>query len=101
MPCLLAMLAAFFPRLAFLIVWLARPVLVTEAFGSSFLLPLLGIVFVPFTALMYVLVYIPGVGVVGWGWLWVALALLLDLSHWFGAYTQRTYASRYTTGAGA
>lgn len=101
MPCLLAMLAVFFPRLAFLTVWLARPVLVTEAFGSSFLLPLLGIVFVPFTALVYVLVYVPGVGVVGWAWMWVVLAFLLDLSHWFGAYTQRAYASRYTTGVNA
>lgn len=100
MPCLLAMMGAFFPRIAFLIVWLARPVLITQAFGSSFLLPLLGVVFLPFTSLIYVIVYIPGHGVVGWAWVWVGLAVLLDLSHWFGAYTQRSYASRYT-GAGA
>ena len=98
MPCLLAMLAVFFPRLAFLTVWLARPVLVSQAFGDSFLWPLLGIVFLPFTALVYVLLYHPGVGVVGWAWTWVILALLVDLSHWFGAYTQRSYATRYSSG---
>ena len=43
MPCLLALMAAFFPRLAFLIVWLARPTLVAAAFGNFFLWPLLGI----------------------------------------------------------
>lgn len=97
MPCLLAMLAVFFPRLAFLTVWLARPVLVSEAFNNSFLLPLLGIVFLPFTSLVFVLLYHPGVGVVGWAWVWIGLAVLADLSHWFGAYTQRSYAARYGT----
>lgn len=101
MPCLLAIFAAFFPRIAFLFLWLARPVLVSDAFGNSFLLPLLGVVFLPFTALVYVLFYHPGIGVVGWGWLWVGLAFLIDLSHWFGSYTQRRYATRYNTGVGA
>jgi len=98
MPCLLALMAAFFPRLGFLVLWLARPALVSAAFGSSFLLPLLGIIFLPFTTLFYVLLYHPGlggVGLYGWDWLWIGLAVLLDLSHWFGSYTQRSYATRY------
>ena len=101
MPCLLALLAAFTPRLAFLLFWLARPVLVSEAFGNSVLLPILGVVFLPFTALIYALLYHPGIGVVGWGWLWVGLAFLVDVSHWFGAYSQRRYATRYGTGVSA
>jgi hypothetical protein len=101
MPCLLALFGAFFPRLAFIIFWIARPVLVSDAFGNSWLLPILGIIFLPFTALVYVLLYHPGIGVVGWGWFWVGLAFILDLMHWFGAYSQRAYASRYTSGAGA
>ena len=96
MPCLLALLAVFFPRVAFVAVWLARPALVTAAFGSEFVLPLLGVVFVPFTSLIFVLLYHPGIGIVGWGWLWIGLAFLADLSHWFGAYTQRSYAARYS-----
>ncbi len=95
MPCLLALMAAFFPRLALLIVWLARPTLVSAAFGNMFLLPFLGIVFLPFTTLVYVLLYVPGFGLSGWAWLWVGLAVLLDLSHWIGSYTQRSAASRY------
>jgi hypothetical protein len=94
MPCLLALMAAFFPRVAFVLVWLARPALVTAAFGSSFLLPLLGVIFLPFTSLFYIFLYHPGVGLVGWGWFWIVIGVLLDLSHWFGSYTQRRYAVR-------
>jgi hypothetical protein len=100
MPCLLALLAAFFPRVALLVVWLARPTFVTAAFGNFFLLPLLGLIFLPFTTLIYVLLYRPGVGVSGYEWLWIALALLLDLGHWFGSYSQRRQATRYVGGAG-
>ena len=70
-----------FPRLALLILWIARPALVGAAF-NTFLLPLLGIIFLPFTTLIYVIVYIPGVGLTGLGWFWVILAVLLDISHW-------------------
>ena len=96
MPCLLALMAAFFPRIAMVVVWLARPALVTAAFGGSWLIPLAGVIFLPFTTLFYVLLYHPGVGIVGWNWVWIGLAFLIDLSHWFGAYTQRTMATRYT-----
>jgi hypothetical protein len=88
MGCLFALLGGLFPRLALLIVWIARPVLVDAAF-NTFLLPLLGIIFLPFTTLIYVIVYTPNVGVVGFDWFWVILALLLDISHWSASYTQR------------
>jgi hypothetical protein len=96
MPCLLALMAAFFPRIGFLVLWLARPALVSAAFGSSFLLPVVGIIFLPFTTLFYVLLYHPGIGLYGWDWVWLGLAVLLDISHWFGSFTQRQYAQRYT-----
>jgi len=88
MGCLFALLGGLFPRLALLIVWIARPVLVSAAF-NTFLLPLLGIIFLPFTTLIYVIVYTPNVGVVGFDWFWVILAVLLDISHWSASYTQR------------
>jgi hypothetical protein len=53
-----------FPRLALLILWFARPALVDAAF-TTFILPLLGIIFLPFTSLIYVIVYTPGVGLMG------------------------------------
>ena len=88
MGCLFALFGGLFPRLALLILWIARPALVDAAF-NTFILPLLGIIFFPFTTLIYVIVYVPGVGLTGLGFFWVILALLLDLSHWGASYTQR------------
>ena len=88
MGCLLAMFGGLFPRLALLVLWIARPALVGAAF-NTFLLPLLGIIFLPFATLIYVIVYTPGVGLVGFDWFWVILALLLDIGHLGAGYTQR------------
>ena len=85
MGCLIAL----FARLVLLVVWVSTP-LVNRAFHGGWLLPLLGILFLPITTLVYVLVYYISGGVTGWGWLWVVLALLLDLgAHGSGAYTNR------------
>ena len=57
---------------------------------EGFLLPLLGLVFLPFTTLFYVLAYRPVVGVSGWGWFFVFLGLLFDLgSYGAGARSRR------------
>ena len=88
MGCLLALFAGAFPRLALLILWIAKPALVGAAF-NTFLLPLLGIIFLPFTTLIYVIVYVPGEGLTGLGIFWVILALLLDIGQWGASYTQR------------
>ena len=58
MGCLFAIFAGLFPRLALFIVWLARPNLVDAAF-DTWILPLVGIIFLPFATLMYVLLYTP------------------------------------------
>ena len=50
---------------------------------------MLGIIFLPFATLIYVIVYTPGVGLTGFDWFWVILAVLLDISHWTASYTQR------------
>ena len=80
MCCLFALLAGFFPRLALFIVWVARPALVGAAFGT-WIVPLLGIIFLPFATLIYVILYTPGSGLTGWEWFWVILAALFDLAH--------------------
>jgi hypothetical protein len=86
---------ALFARLALLVVWIVTP-LVNRAFHGGWLLPLLGILFLPITTLAYVLVYDISGSVTGWGWLWVVLALLLDLgTHSSGAYTNRHRLSGY------
>ena len=54
MGCLLALFAGIFPRLALLILWVARPARIDAVF-DTFLVPLLGIIFLPFATLIYVL----------------------------------------------
>jgi hypothetical protein len=71
-----------------LALWIAKPALVGAAF-NTFLLPLVGIIFLPFATLIYVLFYTPGFGLTGWEWVWVILAGLLDIGHWGASYTQR------------
>jgi hypothetical protein len=90
MPCLFAMFAGFFPRLATLFLWLARPTLFSVAFGGSWLWPVLGIIFLPLTTLFYVILWSPGIGLTGWDWFWVIMAVLLDISHW----TSTIYSNR-------
>jgi hypothetical protein len=68
------------PRLALFILWVARPARVDAAF-DTFLVPLLGIIFLPFDT--------PGRGLTGWDWFWVVVAGLLDIGHWAAGATQR------------
>ena len=94
MGCLFALLGGLFPRLALLILWIARPARIDAAF-DGWLLPLVGIIFLPFATLIYVLLYTPGRGVTGWDWFWVALAALLDIGHWgAGASARNQRAGR-------
>ena len=96
MGCLLALMSAFAPRLVFLIIWIARPSYINAVF-DTFILPLLGLIFLPFTTLMWVLLDAPPVGVHGFDWVWIGLAVLLDLSHYATAYSQRGQMPGRTT----
>jgi hypothetical protein len=96
MGCLFAIFAGGFPRLATLFLWLARPVMVNAAFGNRWFLPLLGIIFLPFTTLMYVILWSPG-GLFGWDWFWIVLAVFLDIGHMGGVgYANRNRVPGYT-----
>lgn len=92
MPCLFAAFAGFFPRLADIFLWLARPTWFMAPFGGSWFLPALGIIFLPFTTLFYVALWSPGVGLAGWDWLWIGFAVVMDLGNLFGHY--RSYQGR-------
>lgn len=92
--CLFSLLAIISPRLALLIVWLSTG-MVNDAF-DSFVLPFLGLIFLPFTTLFYVLVYDP-VEISVWGWLFVIFGFLLDLgAYGGGGYTNRDRYSGYS-----
>lgn len=81
MGCLFGIFAGLFPRLGVLLIWLARPALFTAAFGGSAILPALGLVFLPFTTLLYVLLWTPA-GLPALSWLWLILAVLIDVGGW-------------------
>ena len=53
MGCIFAAFMSLFPRLAFFLVWVARPEKVDAAF-DTFLIPFFGIFLMPFTTLIYV-----------------------------------------------
>jgi hypothetical protein len=88
MGCLLALFAGAFPRLAVIIFWITRPERMDFIF-TSFVWPVLGIIFLPFTTLIYILLYQDIQGVTCWDWFWIGLAVLLDLSHWAATASQR------------
>jgi len=92
--CLLAMAAAFAPRLVLIIMWIAGP-RVGAAF-SSVIWPLLGLIFLPYTTIMYVIVYSPVTGVQGWDWVWVALGVWLDFMKWSRIYENRQNIPGYS-----
>jgi hypothetical protein len=81
--CLTAFVASF-SRIMLLFAWIARPALMNATF-STFILPCLGFLFLPFTTLMYVFLK-QGVGTIqGLDWLWLFLAVILDLASVAGA----------------
>jgi hypothetical protein len=94
MGCLLALMAAFAPRFVFLVIWLARPSYVDAVF-DTFIFPLLGLIFLPVTTLLYVFLAAPPFGVSGWDWLWIGIAVLLDLSHYGGVWASRPGTASY------
>ena len=85
--CLLAITAAFAPRVVLIIMWIIGP-RVNAAF-DTFIVPLLGLIFLPYTTIMYVLVYNPATGVNGWDWLWIGLGVWMDLMKWSRIYENR------------
>ena len=79
--CFFLTLLLLGPRAILLIWWIVNPVMWAAAF-STFIWPLLGFLFLPWTTLMYVLV--AGGGISGGDWLWMALALVADIASYAG-----------------
>ena len=96
MGCLFALFAGVFPRFALFIVWVARPHMVDAAF-DTWIWPLLGFLFLPFTTLIYVILWRAG-GLDGSDWFWLCLAVVLDVAHWGASFTQRRQVPGYPSG---
>ena len=88
MGCLLVLLSAFAPRLVVVFAWIARPAYVDAVF-DTWIFPLLGLIFLPFTTLMWLFLGAPPEEIAGFDWLWIVLAVLLDLSHYANTWEQR------------
>jgi hypothetical protein len=88
MPCLFALTAGFFPRLALFLLWVFTDD-VDRAF-DSFIVPFLGLLFLPLTTIMYALTWAPVVGIEGFDYFLVGIGFVLDLlSYGGGARVRR------------
>jgi hypothetical protein len=78
---MLTTLLFFGPRMAILIWWLIAPIYVGAAFDKWFFV-ILAWLFIPWTVLMYLIIY-PG-GIVGFDWVILILGILADLASYSG-----------------
>jgi hypothetical protein len=97
------MFAAGFPRIGLILIW-AFTNWVEIAF-DSWVWPLVGLIFLPFATLLYVLVEVATVGDINLGgWLLIGLGALIDISHWVQIIYNRqngvTLYYQYTSGGG-
>ena len=89
MCCLFLLLVTIGPRFVGIFWWIFQPVRWEAAFSDVigggnlwWIWPVLGLIFLPWTTLMFVLVS-PG-GVEGWDWLWIGLMLVGDIASYAG-----------------
>jgi uncharacterized membrane protein len=75
--CLFALLSGIFPRIGLVVLWVFTND-VDQAY-DTFVLPLLGLIFLPLTTLVYAVAWSPVGGVDGIEWFWVVLAFLFDV----------------------
>lgn len=95
MCCFFATLMFFGPRLGFLVWWLLAPVRVNAAlsnFNFPWLVSLMGLVFAPWTMLMYTIVF----PLNNFDWVWVGLAIGADVASYIGAFHHRQQVPGYT-----
>jgi hypothetical protein len=86
MCCFLTALVLLGPRFAILVWWLINPLRFNAAF-TNWILPLLMALFLPWTMIMYLIVF-PG-GIVGFDWIWMGLGLLADVAWYAGGGFRR------------
>jgi hypothetical protein len=87
--CIFTALVLLGPRVGGAIWWIAAPDRWDKAF-STFLWPLLGLLVLPWSTLMYVAVQPHGVD--GFEWVWLGLALLADIASYSGGDQNRQRA---------
>jgi hypothetical protein len=92
--CCLALTAGFIgPRVALFIWWVFGSKV--DAAFDSWVWPLLGLIFLPWTTLAYVVAWGPLEGVSGLGWLVVAIGLAGDICTYSARSAKRRYRAAY------
>lgn len=91
--CLILLLALFAPRVAFALMWILGD-RVDLAF-SSWIWPLLLLIFLPWTGIVYTILWSPVTGVDGAEWLLIALAVFVDLTSSSSRTAKNRYGGRY------
>jgi len=86
MCCFATALMLFGPRLAILVWWIYTPIYINSLF-QSWIWPLLGWVFLPWSTLMYMTV--AGGGIVGFDWIILGIGIFADMGTYFGGYRER------------
>ncbi len=92
--CFAILLGSAFPRVTIFLLWIFTD-WVNRAFDGSWLFPFLGLLVLPYTTLIYILVSYWSNGVVsGFGWAFVALGFFFDISAYAAAGQNRRLASQ-------
>jgi hypothetical protein len=94
MCCIFAALMFFGPRFAYLIYWIVAPLRVNLALANlnfPFLVSTLGLIFAPWTLLMYVAIF----PLNGFDWVWVGFGIMADVTSYLGSYHNRQRVPGY------
>jgi hypothetical protein len=91
MGCLFLLISLLSPRLGIIFLWAFTNYVIPRSF-DTWIWPLLGLIFLPWTTLLYILVAAPAGGISFWGWLFVAIGLVMDLSSHANSYASRQQA---------
>jgi hypothetical protein len=84
MPCILLILVLAFPRIVLAVLYFLSNYL-GRAY-HSFLIVLLGFIFLPLTTLVYAWIVNSGMAVAGINLVWIILAVVIDLGGFGGGY---------------
>lgn len=86
MGCLFLILIGVSPRLGVVALWLFTD-WIERAFNDGWVLPVLGIIFLPWTTALYAVGYVIGDAAAPWGWLGLIIGLFMDVALHAGSAT--------------
>ncbi len=92
--CMLGLAIAFAPRIMLILAWIFSDRW-NAVWGSNWFWPLLGIIALPYTTVMYMLVWTAVGGISGWDWMWIIMGVMLDIMKWSQVVNNRKSVPGY------